>query len=301
MPTLFKTTLLGAAEPGSSVTGTVEQTAQKVLGVDVSELTPMIADYGVRALGALALLFAAWIVAAVLGRMVGNSLRKARFDETLTRFFAKMTKWLVLLLAVLMCLSLFGVETTSFAAVIGATGLAIGLALQGTLGNFASGVMLLVFRPYKVDDVVNVAGTLGKVWEIGLFTTSIDTFDNRRFIIPNGSVFGSVIENISHHPIRRADVSVGVGYAADIDKTREVLQNAAADVPGGLKDSVAAVVLVELGGSSVDWQVRVWCNTAEFWDVKQATTRAVKIALDEAGIDIPFPQLDVHLDQPSGS
>jgi small conductance mechanosensitive channel len=222
---------------------------------------------------------------------------RARIDATLSRFAAKASRWAILVLAVLGCLGLFGINVTTFAALIGAAGLAIGLAFQGTLGNLAAGVMLLVFRPFKVDDAVNVAGELGKVYEIGLFTTCLDTFDNRRIIIPNGQVFGSIIENISHHDVRRADVPVGVDYGAGIDETREVLTRAALSVPGRLTDREPQVVLSGLGASSVDWEVRVWAAAADFLAVKQATIRAVKTELDGAGIGIPFPQMDVHLDQ----
>lgn len=201
----------------------------------------------------------------------------------------------MLVLIILACLSVFGVETTSFAAVLGSAGIAIGLALQGTLGNFASGIMLLMFRPFQVGDVVTIGGVTGKVNEIELFTTTLDTFDNRRFIIPNGSVFGSTIENISFHPQRRADVDVGVSYSADIDRTREILSQVAQNIPGILYNPEPAVLLLDLGDSSVNWSVRVWAPADQFFDVKQATTRAVKLALDDAGIGIPFPQMDVHV------
>lgn len=268
--------------------------------IDWDAIGTMGVEYGASALGALVLLFVAWIVAGICGRLVRRGLERAKFDTTLTRFFSRMVKWLVLLLAVLACLSIFGVETTSFAAVIGAAGLAVGLAFQGTLGNFAAGIMLLVFRPYKVGDVVNAAGQLGKVYEIDLFTTIMDTFDNRRIIVPNGTIFGSTIENITHHPQRRADVDVGVDYTADIDRTREVLTAAAASVEGGLSDPEPAIILLGLGASSVDWSVRVWAKGDDFGAVKQGTIRAVKNALDEAGIGIPYPQMDVHLDKPAG-
>ena len=301
MLTLMEMALLGADgsdAAGESLSGTVQERVGQVLGVDLTDVTPLLIRYGTSALGAVLLLFVAWIAAATLGRMAGSALRRASFDETLTRFFSKAVRWLVLLLGVLMCLSVFGVETTSFAAVIGAAGLAIGLAFQGTLGNFAAGIMLLVFRPYKVDDVVNVAGQLGKVFEIDLFATTLDTFDNRRIIVPNGSIFGTVIENITYHPHRRAAVDVGVGYAADIDQTREVLEKVAQATEGVLEDPAPGVILLGLGASSVDWSVRVWAKADDFGAVKQATIRAVKNALDDAGIEIPFPQLDVHLDRP---
>jgi len=254
-------------------------------------------QYGVGVAQVLVLLLFAWFAAGWTRRIVERSLKRVKFDITLTKFFASMSQWLVLLLAFLACLSIFGVETTSFAAVIGAAGLAIGLAFQGTLSNFAAGIMLLVFRPFKVGDSVVVAGQSGKINSIELFTSALDTFDNRRFIIPNSNIFGSVIENMTYHAIRRADIAVGVDYAADIDQTRMVLAAAADQVPGRLEDPAPAIVLLDLGASSINWSVRVWARTSEFGDVKQATIRAVKMALDEAEIGIPFPQMDIHLDR----
>ena len=253
-------------------------------------------EYGVNIAGALLLLLVAWMIAGWVSRIAGAGMRRAKIDETLTRFIEKAVGWMVLLLALLMCLSLFGIETTSFAAVLGAAGLAVGLAFQGTLSNFAAGVMLLVFRPFNVGDVVNAGGTTGKVDAIGIFTTTIDTFDNRRFIVPNSEVFGSTIENITFHSRRRVDVDVGAAYNADIDKTRETLEAVPKRIEGVLDDPEPAVILLGLGASSVDWSVRVWANKDDFLAVKQATIREVKYALDNAGIGIPFPQMDVHLD-----
>jgi small conductance mechanosensitive channel len=173
--------------------------------------------------------------------------------------------------------------------------LAIGLAFQGTLSNFAAGAMLLVFRPYKVGDVVNVTGFLGTVDEIELFTTTLDTFDNRRIIVPNSSIFGAVIENVTYHRQRRVDVDIGVSYVADIDHTRQVLFEAVRTVSDVLSKPEPAVVLAGLGNSSVDWCVRVWCPTEKYSDVKQALIRAVKIHLDEAGIVIPYPHMELFV------
>lgn len=253
--------------------------------------------YGLRAALVLVLLTLAWTVAGWLSSLVRTSLRKLKFDETLTLFIAKLVWWGVILLAALACLSKFGIETTSFAAVIGAAGFAVGLAFQGTLSNFAAGAMLLVFRPYKVGDVVKVADNLGKVDEIELFTTTIDTFDNRRIIIPNSEIYGAVIENITYHDKRRVDVDVGVGYAADIDETRRVLTEAANATEGGYSDPEPDVVLQGLGGSSVDWSVRVWGPTTDYLAIKQSLIRQVKINLDAANIEIPFPQMDVHFNR----
>jgi small conductance mechanosensitive channel len=201
-------------------------------------------------------------------------------------------------MAALTCLNRFGGETTSFAALIGAAGLAIGLAFQGTLSNFAAGAMLLIFRPYKVGDEVNVAGYTGTVREIELFTTAIDTPDYRRIIVPNSSIFGAVIENVTHHPVRRFSVGVGTAYSADIDETRRVLERAVRSVVQVAPTPAPAVVLLELGASSVNWNVQAWAKREAYGDAKQAVTRAVKIELDESGIGIPFPQLDLHLDPP---
>jgi small conductance mechanosensitive channel len=257
--------------------------------------------YGLRAAFMLVLLTLAWTMAGWASGVVKTSLRKLKFDETLTLFLAKLTWWGCILLAALACLSTFGVETASFAALIGAMGFAIGLAFQGTLSNFAAGAMLLIFRPYKVGDTVNVAGFLGKVDEIELFTTTIDTFDNRRIIVPNSSIFGAVIENVTYHKKRRVDVEVGVSYAADIDETRRVLTEAANATEGAYTEPEPAIVLVALGASSVDWSVRVWAPTSEFGDVKQALIRSVKMNLDAAGLEIPFPQMDLYVKQVAGA
>jgi len=258
-------------------------------------LIDLLVKYGGQLAVALGVLIAGWIFAGWVGGVARKALLRAKVDETLAKFLSKLARWAILLLVVLSCLGVFGVETTSFAAVIGSAGIAIGLAFQGTLSNFAAGIMLLMFRPFQVGDVITVAGQTGKVDEIELFTTTLDTFDNRRFIIPNGQIFGATIENISHHPHRRADVDVGVAYSADIDRTREILMEAAKSVPGGMDDPEPAVILLSLGDSAVNWSVRVWAKADEFGDVKQATIRAVKMALDEAGIEIPFPQMDVHM------
>ena len=264
---------------------------------EISEETwILVTQYATRAVGVLVLLFVGWIVASWVGSIVRRSCDRAKIDLTLGKFFAKMARWSILILVILACLGVFGVNTTSFAAVLAAAGLAVGLALQGSLSNFAAGVMLLIFRPFKVGDVVSVSGETGKVDEIELFTTTLDTPDNRRLILPNSAVFGSTIENISYHSTRRIAVAVGTDYGADLDKTRSVLEEAAKAVPDILSDPAPQVVLSELGASSIDWQVRVWCNSADFWPVTESTTRAVKIALDKAGIGIPFPQMDVHVD-----
>lgn len=245
---------------------------------------------------AIVLIVAVLFIAGWIRRMTTKACRKANVEETLARFLGNMIRYLVLFAGGIAILGTLGVETTSFAAVLAAAGFAIGMALSGMLGNVAAGVMLLFFRPFKVDDVVNAGGVTGKIIEIGLFTTAFDTPDNRRIIVPNGSIFGGTIENVSFHDTRRVAVSVGTDYGADIDKTREVLMAAAKACENVLTDPEPGVVLTGLGGSSIDWSVRVWVNASDFWGVTDQLTRDVKYALDNAGVGIPFPQMDVHMD-----
>ncbi len=259
-------------------------------------LVELLTEFVPKVAGVITLLVLAWIISGWLGRSVSSAIG-ARIDQTIANFFGSLTRYGVLIMALLSVLQIFGVGTTSFAALIGAAGLAIGLALQGTLGNFSSGIMLLAFRPFKVGDVISSGGVTGKVAEIGLFSTEIDTFDNRRFTVPNGSVYGSTIENIFYHTTRRVDVTVGTDYPASISDTRQVLLSAAADVDHVLTDPEPAAVLTGLGDSSIDWVVRVWVKSEDFWGVKEALTQRVKEKLDEAGIGIPYPQMDVHLDK----
>ena len=266
------------------------------MDIDISSIMDAIASFGLDLVGAVVLLILTWIVSRWVRRATTKGLTKANFDETLTRFFGNMAGWLVLILGVIAILGIFGVSTASFAAVLGAAGLAVGLAFQGTLSNFAAGVMLLVFRPFKVGDIIRAAGETGGVQEIDLLATKLDTLDNRRIIVPNSKIFGDTIENITFHPIRRVDVPVGVDYGADLDQVRAVLEKAAATVEGGLDDPPPQIFLGSLDDSAVTWEVRVWCNTPDWFDVHEATTRVTKKALDAAGIGIPFPQLDVHLD-----
>ncbi len=257
----------------------------------------LIETYAVPAVAALVMLIVAFIVAGWAGALVRRGCERSKVDIMLARFLGKITRWVVLILALLSILSYFGVQTTGFAAVIGGGALAVGLAFQGTLSNFAAGVMLLVFRPFKVEDVVTIAGETGKVFEIDLISTTLDTPDNRRIIVPNGSIFGSTIQNITHHDTRRVDVAVGVEYPADMDRTRQVLTEAVQGIEGVLCEPEPVIYLAELADSSVNWAVRVWSATDDYWAVRERLTRAVKLALDQADIGIPFPQMDVHLDK----
>lgn len=294
-----------APPPGVSKEAYNEFMTLKWTRLDAGEWTEIVTYYavqwGARIGLALIVFYIAWTLAGWASMAVDRTLGRLKFDATLTKFLSRLVRWLVLLLAGLMCLSYFGVQTTSFAALIGAAGLAVGLAFQGTLSNFAAGAMLLLFRPFKVGDAVNVAGQTGVIDEISIFTTAMDTFDHKRIIIPNGEIFGAVIENITYHSYRRCDGDVGVSYSADIDQTRAVLEQVAASIEGVYPGKDPAVVLMGLGASSVDWSVRVWAPTADFLTIKQRLLREIKVRLDGEGIEIPFPQMDIHIDQPSAA
>lgn len=287
-----------AAEEPAPVNEAMEGAISRFTDGDISseDFSYLWTNVGFPVVKAIVLIIAVLIISGWVRKLVLGITRKAKVDETLARFFGNMAKYLVMVLGGLAILSTLGVDTTSFAAVIAAAGFAIGLALSGLLGNFSAGIMLLIFRPFKVGDVVNAGGTTGKVESIELFTTVFDTPDNRRIMVPNSEIFGGTIENITHHPTRRCDIAVGTDYPADIDETRRVLEKVAADVEGGMNDPAPVVYLSELGGSSIDWSVRVWCNAADYWAVRERLTRNVKVALDEANIGIPFPQMDVHID-----
>ncbi|MDA3962241.1 MAG: mechanosensitive ion channel [Planctomycetota bacterium] len=286
-----------AAEPAAESAANAAPVPLLPGDLDLDQAITLAQTYGIEALKVLVILVVAWLIAGWCGRATSRGLRKARVEETLALFFGKIARWGILILAVLACLQRFGVNTTSFAAVIAAAGFAIGLAFQGTLSNFSAGVMLLIFRPFKVEDFIEVSGETGTVREIDLFTTEIDTVDNRRIVIPNSRIFGEVIKNYNHNPERRVDILVGVHYKEDIDQTREVLMNAAKTVANRIEARAIDIILAELNASSVDWKVRIWTQPANYWQVREDALVACKKALDAAGLVIPYPQMDVHLDK----
>lgn len=256
----------------------------------------------IRIILAIVFLGVGWWIARLGEGMVERALNRLKVDAMLVRFGASVVRWTILILVIISALGAVGISTFSFAAVLGAAGLAIGLSMKDVLSSLASGVLLLVQRPFKVGDFVRAGGETGTVVEVGLFHTLLNTPDNKRIIVQNSKVFTGIIENVSFHPKRRADIPVGVTYGAGIDETRETLAAAAAlvtAVPGALSDPAPQIVLDGFGDSSVNWQVRVWANTADFLAVRQALIRQIKITLDEKGIGIPYPQMDVHL--PAGA
>lgn len=255
-----------------------------------------VVPWAVQIVGALLALFVGWIVAGWAGRKVRKVVERRELDATLGNFFANMVRYLIIVGVVLGVLGVFGIETSSFAAVIAAAGLAIGLAFQGTLSNFAAGVMLLVFRPIKVGDYVEIGSESGTVMEVELFFCVLKTPDAKKKYVPNSQVWGTALTNYSSYPERRVGVDVGTDYGAETDEVRAILQKVADNVEGGLSEPAPAVFLKALGGSSIDWQLRVWAKTEDFWAVHERLTRDTKKALDDAGVGIPFPQMDVHFD-----
>ena len=232
----------------------------------------------------------AFIVAGIVKRQVRDIGRRYdRFDETLFNFLSTVARYAVLTFALIFILARFGIQTASLIAVIGAAGLAIGLALQGTLSNLASGLMLLGFRPFKIGDYISAGGESGTVTEIGLFTCELATPDNVQVFIPNGDIWSGPIQNYSFHDERRVDLVFGVGYGANLKEAEQVIRAALAEELRIHDDKPMFVKVTALGESSVDLTVRVWVARADYLDVKCALLQAVKEAFDDAGIDIPFP------------
>ena len=254
----------------------------------------------VPAVIALVTIVALYFVAKLLSRWTATAVCK-RVDETLGKFAGRLVYYGIMTLGSLAVLSKAGISVAGAATVLAAAGFAIGLAFQGTLSNFSSGILLLVFRPFKVGDTVVVGGVSGKVNEIDLFTTTIDTSDNRRLILPNSSIAGTTIENITFHNHRRVDLVVGVAYKSDVDKTRQVIQEAVQSLSDRMvqgDDRGFTVFLSNLAPSSVDWTIRFWTEKAAYWDVRELLLVRIKQKLDLNGIEIPFPQMQLHLSEP---
>lgn len=287
----------GKPDLAAATEGMFSQAMNGEYGAIIDYSTEHLAPALISATIGLGVIFLGYLVAKYVSRVLSGPICR-KVDETLGRFIGKMTFYLILLGVTGAVLSSLGAPLGGLAAMLAAAGFAVGLAFQGTLSNFASGVLMMVFRPFKVGDVINAGGVTGKVNEIDLFTTTLDTPDNRRIIIPNSSISGDTIENISFHPHRRVEVVVGVDYNADLDQTRAALEAAVAKfemitVRG--EGRGAAVVLANLGASAVDWKVRIWVASENFWSVNENLTAEVKRQLDAVSISIPFPQLDVHI------
>ncbi|MBT3306363.1 MAG: mechanosensitive ion channel [Alphaproteobacteria bacterium] len=253
-------------------------------------------DYGIDIVGAIVLLIFGWMVAGWVRRGVRHALdRIPRMDKTLKPFLAKLVWYVIMVFVLVAVLNQFGVQTTSIIAVLGAAGLAIGLALQGTLANVASGVMLLFLRPFNVGDFVDVGGIAGTVVEIGLFNTVIRTAAGLCLIVPNSKIWSSPITNYSRNPTRRFDIQVGIGYGDDIDGAQALLMGLMDDDARVLRDPEPLVVVEQLGDSAVVLNLRAWTKSGDYWDTVWGLNKAIKISLDAGGYSIPFPQRDIHI------
>lgn len=248
------------------------------------------------AVKALVVLIVGWIVAGWVGNVIRRRInRTPHIDPTLGNFVASTVKWVVLAMVLVAILGIFGIQATSLVAIMGAASLAIGLALQGTLSDLAAGVMLVVFRPYKLGNFVDIGGTSGTVKDLTLFTTELATGDNIQIIIPNGKAWGAVITNYSANPTRRVDLTFGIDYGDDIDLAMEIILKLANADARVLSDPEPWVRVTNLGDSSVDITTRLWCASADYWELKFAMTKAVKEAFDKGGISIPYPhQVEVR-------
>lgn len=276
------------------------------MNVDLIELrdqvTEILTTYGLEVLGAIAILVVGWILAGWARSGTRRALNRVRWmDDTVRPIFAAMVGYLVMAITLIAVLNQFGVQTASIIAVLGAAGLAVGLALQGTLSNVAAGVMLLFLRPFKVGDYVEAGGASGTVKEVGLFNTELSTPDNVYIVVPNSAIFSQEISNYSRYATRRLDIPVGVAYDADLTKAMDVLTATLAADGRALPDPAPQVMVLELGDSAITLNLRFWVNAADLWPCKWAMNKAVKEALDAAGIEIPFPQRVLHMktDTPS--
>lgn len=260
----------------------------------LNSLYDFVVTYGLKIVGAVLILIVGRIVAGLVRKGVKKAMGKSKVDAELVGFFGQLAYFAIITFAVLAALAKFGVQTASFVAIMGAAGFAVGFAMQGSLSNFAAGVMLLVFRPFKVGDYIDAGGTAGTVKDIQLFTTVLATPDNVKVIVPNGAVFGSTIKNYAGYDTRRVDLVVGIAYDAPIQKAREIMEAIIKHDERTLDDPPLQVAVSELADSSVNFVVRMWVRKEDYWAVKFDTTEAIKEAFDEAGIEIPFPQRVVH-------
>ena len=267
----------------------------------LSRITALITDWGLKVLGALVVLIVGRMIAKSIRKAVRKGLERGNMDPTLVPFVSSLVYYMVMAFVLIAVLGMVGIQTASMIAVLGAAGLALGLALQGTLSNFASGVMLLVFRPFKLGDYIDAAGTAGTVDSIGIFSTTLNTPDNVRIVMPNSTVWGQTIKNYATNPTRRVDLVMGISYDDDIGTAIDTIKKVLGNEPRILEDPAPNVAVSELGDSSVNIVVRPWCKKEDYWGVRFDLTRKLKEELEAAGCNIPFPQTDVYLHKVEGS
>lgn len=252
-------------------------------------------DFAIQALIAIAIFYVGRIIARIITRGLRKVMQSQEVDKILETFVCNLVYWVLMVFVIIAAINQIGVQTTSMIAVMGAAGLAIGLALQGSLANFAAGVLIVMFRPYRVGDFVEAAGISGVVLQVQILTTILKTGDNKQIVVPNGQIMGSIITNYSANETRRVDMIVGVSYDDDLDKVRDTIKELVNADERILKEPECVIAVSELADSSVNFVVRPWVNTADYWNVKFDLTEAIKKRFDKEGISIPYPQQDVHI------
>jgi len=266
----------------------------------ISIAMQFLADYGLKIIGAFLIFIIGKWVARRIQNIIVRLMQRNNIDETLISFIESIVYIMLMVVVILAAINTLGVQTTSFIAILGAAGLAIGLALQGTLGNVGSGVLLISFRPFKMGDFVTVGGETGTVAGISIFATTLHTLDNKVVIVPNAAVSGGNITNFTTLAVRRIDLSFGIGYGDDLKKAKLVLEDIMKEDPRVLSEPAPFVGVGELGDSSVNFVFRPWVKSEDYWDVYFDMHEKVKLTFDEKGISIPFPQRDIHLFQEKG-
>lgn len=269
------------------------------MGIDLSKvldtLTVWVTQYSLKLVAALLIIIIGRWISRRISRVLGKLLEKNNVDVTLVSFVENLTYYTLIVVVLIAAIGQLGINTTSFLTVVGAAGLAIGLALKDSLSNFAAGVMLILFRPFRVGDFVEAGGVTGTVQGITMFNTILNTVDNQRIIIPNGVVTSNIVTNVTANATRRVDLVIGIGYDDDVAKAKKVLTDIIKAEKRILPEPAPKIAVSELGDSSVNFVVRPWVKTGDYWDVYFDLTEKIKITLDKEGISIPYPQRDVHL------
>lgn len=277
----------------------------KIPGLDIdwakmlSDLQTTGLDLGLNLLAAVVIFYVGRTIARVLTKGVRRLMESQSVDPILVSFVTSLVQWGLMAFVIIAAITKLGVQTASLVALIGAAGLAVGLALQGSLANFAAGVLIVLFRPYRVGDWVEAAGVAGSVVQVQVLTTILNTADNKQIVIPNGQIMSSIITNYNANSTRRVDMVIGVSYGDDIDKVRNTLRDVVYADSRVLRNPECQIAVSELAESSVNFVVRPWVQVADYWDVKFGLTEAIKKRFDQDGISIPFPQRDVHIFQSS--
>ncbi len=287
------------SEKFGEVAGSFEQFADDPsLESAVGIFGPMLLDLGIAILGLVVLVIVVSLVGRWVRRLTGSALTRAKVEPTVAQFIGRLARYAVWIIAIPIAFELFGIKTTSLAAVIGAAGLAIGLGMQGALSNIAAGIILLVLRPIRISDLVEIQDESGDVTDIGIFYTTVNTFSNRVVLIPNSEVIGNKIENLTGNETRRVEVPVGVAYGSDLALAQKTLLAAMQeDVGSRSQKHDPAVWLTEFGDSSINFEVHVWCASREYLTVRHEAIEAIDRALGKADIEIPFPQRTIHMSQ----